>query len=76
MQAIGWYPVADVRHGGYGGGVIEYGPRGADGLPDERLYRESFPAFCRIQSRCHGADFFRRTGRYLFDLGLREEVLS
>ncbi|MGO9698124.1 MAG: hypothetical protein ACLPX7_02545 [Xanthobacteraceae bacterium] len=68
MQAIGWRAVAACWHGNPQS-VIEYGPR------DERHGSiENRIAFMRIQARVPAGDFWRRTSRYLFDLGLREEV--
>lgn len=69
MRAIGWSPVASVYRG-EPQHVIEYGPE------DEFEFDNSWSAFARLQWRIDpdSLDFWPRVSRYLFDLGLREDV--
>ena len=72
LHAIGWRAVA-MCFDGMPRHCIEYGPEDWRQRTPENQY-----AFALIQRRVSksGDDFWKRTSRYLFDLGLREEVLS
>jgi hypothetical protein len=74
MHRIGWTAVA----GDYRGkplGVFEYCRDQHGGMDDERWF-DTRDARLQLSRRVHlsGPDFYDRTARYLFDLGLREPI--
>jgi hypothetical protein len=67
MNAIGWRAVASC-HDGVPVHVIEYAPEGHSNISD----------FWAIQQRIDNSsgEFWKRTSRFLYDQGLREEMIK